>query len=95
MMKCKNQPALACPIGIGNIEASACLMAVCSGFYESHETPPSGNARGIVPPHPDEHRMASKEGTFCIVVLLIVAMVAAGAIRSDPLPDGSVQWLPM
>jgi hypothetical protein len=25
---------------------------------------------------------ASKEGTFCIVVLLIVAMVAAGAIWS-------------
>jgi hypothetical protein len=27
-------------------------------------------------------KMASKEGTFCIVVLLIVAMVAAGATRS-------------
>jgi hypothetical protein len=26
---------------------------------------------------------ASKVGTFCIVVLLIVALVAAGAIRSE------------
>ena len=26
--------------------------------------------------------MASKEGTFCIVVLLVVAMAATGAIRS-------------
>jgi len=26
---------------------------------------------------------ASKEGTFCIVVLVIVVMAAAGAIRSE------------
>jgi len=40
-------------------------------------------------------KMASKEGKFCIVILLIVAMVVAGAIRSMLLPDGSVQLLPM
>jgi len=39
-MKCKNQPALACPIGA--IRASACPMAVFSGFYESPGPPPSG-----------------------------------------------------
>jgi len=39
--------------------------------------------------------MASKEGTFCIVILLIVAMAAAGAIRSKQLPNGSAQWLLM
>jgi hypothetical protein len=27
-------------------------------------------------------KKASKEGTFCIIVLLIVSMAAAGAIRS-------------
>jgi len=26
-------------------------MVVFSGFYESHEPPPSGDARGIVLPH--------------------------------------------
>ncbi len=39
--------------------------------------------------------MASKGGLYFIVVLLIVALVAAGAIRSELLPNGSVQWLPM
>ena len=38
---------------------------------------------------------ASKVGTFCIGVLLIVALAAARAIRSGELPDGSVQWLPV
>jgi hypothetical protein len=38
---------------------------------------------------------ASKVGTFCIVVLMIVALAAAGAIRNMQSPDGSVQWLPV
>ena len=38
--------------------------------------------------------MAVEVGTFCIVVLLIVSLVAAGAIRSKQVPDGSIQWLP-
>jgi hypothetical protein len=46
-MKCKNQLALACPIGC---------------FYESHEPPPSGNGRGIVPPHCDGHRNGQQRG---------------------------------
>ena len=52
-MKSKKLPALACPIHA--IGASARLMAAFSGFYESHEPPPLGDARGIVPPHRDGH----------------------------------------
>jgi hypothetical protein len=59
-MKCKNQPALACPIG--NIGASARPMVEFGGFYESHEPPSSGDARGIVPPHRDGHRNGQQSG---------------------------------
>ena len=60
-------------------------MVVFSGFYESHkEPPPLGDVHGIV------HRcitmaskMASKVGTCCIIVVLIVALAADGAIRSE------------
>jgi hypothetical protein len=60
-------------------------MVVFSGFYESHEEPPPlGDVRGIV------HRciamaitMASKVGTCCIIVVLIVALEADRAIRSE------------
>jgi hypothetical protein len=61
MMKCPKQPVLVCPIG--NIGASACPMAAFSGFYESPEPPLSGDARGIVSPHRDDHQTASKVGT--------------------------------
>ncbi len=46
-------------------------------FYESHEPPPSGDciAMGI--------KTFSKEGAFCIVVLLIIVMAAVGVIRSE------------
>ena len=37
-------------------------MAAFSGFYESHEPPPSGDARGIVPAHRDGHRNGQKSG---------------------------------
>ena len=59
-MKCRNQPALACPIDA--IGASARPMAVFSGFYESHEPPPSGDAWGIVPPHLDDCRNCHQSG---------------------------------
>ncbi len=55
-------------------------MAAFSGFYESHEPPPSGDAYSIVPAHRDGHQIASKVGTFCIIV---VALVAVGAIRRE------------
>jgi hypothetical protein len=51
-MKSKKQPVFACPCD--NIEASAHPMVVFSGFYESHEPPPSGDARGIVPKWPSK-----------------------------------------
>ena len=38
---------------------------------------------------------ASKVGTFYIIVLFAVALVAAGAIWSKKLLDGGVQWLPV
>ena len=59
-MKCRNQPALACPTG--NNGASARLMVVFSGFYESHEPPSSGDAHGRVPPHCDGHRNGKQRG---------------------------------
>ena len=49
-MKCPKQPELVCPFH--NIGVSACPMVAFSGYNESHEPPcPSGDARGIVPPH--------------------------------------------
>jgi hypothetical protein len=46
------------PIGV-----NARLMVAFSGFYESHEPPPSGDARGIVPPHRDDgHRNGQQRG---------------------------------
>ncbi len=44
------------------IGASACPMAAFSGFYESHEPPPSGNARGVVPAHRNGHRNGQQSG---------------------------------
>ena len=44
------------------IGASACPMAAFSGFYESHEPPPMGDAHGIVPAHPDGHQHGQKIG---------------------------------
>ena len=53
------------PIGV-----SARPMAAFSGFNESHEPPPSGHMRGIVPPHRDGHRNSQQSGYmfhFCCV----------------------------
>ena len=36
---------------------------------------------------------ASKVGTFCIIIVLIVALAAAGAIGSEYSSDGGIQWL--
>jgi hypothetical protein len=40
-------------------------MAAFSGFYESHEPPPLGDAHGIVPVHPDGHHNGLQIG--CIL----------------------------
>ena len=37
-------------------------MAAFSGFYESHEPPPSGDVCGIVPVHRDGHRNGQQSG---------------------------------
>ena len=37
-------------------------MAAFSGFYESRKPPPSGNVRGIVPPHCDDHQNGQQSG---------------------------------
>ena len=47
------------------IAANTRPMVVFSGLYESPGPPPSGNARGIVPPHRDDHRNGHQSG--CIL----------------------------
>jgi hypothetical protein len=37
-------------------------MAAFSGFYESHEPPPSGDARCIVPAHRNDHQNSQQSG---------------------------------
>ena len=39
--------------------------------------------------------MASKVGTCCIVNSFAVALAAARAMRSEYLPNGGIQWLPV
>jgi hypothetical protein len=79
-MKRPKQPSLACPFH--NIRVSACPMVAFSGFYESHEPSPSGDSRSIVPPHHSGHQNGQQVGTFCIILVLIVTLAAAGAIWS-------------
>ena len=43
MMKCLNNRCWC--VQLGNMGVSACLMAAFSGFYESLEHPPLGDAR--------------------------------------------------
>ena len=51
---------LVCPIDA--IGASARPMVAFSGFYESHEPPPLGDASGIVPPHCHGHQNDQQSG---------------------------------
>ena len=37
-------------------------MAAFSGFYESHELPPSSDVRSIVPPHCNGHQNGQQRG---------------------------------
>ena len=52
-------------------------------FYESPVPPPLGDARVIVPAHSDGHRNGQQVGVFFIEGLLIVALAATKAIRSE------------
>ncbi len=51
-----------CDVPFYNIGTSAHLIAAFSGVYESHEPPPSGDARSIVPAHHDGHRIGQQSG---------------------------------
>jgi hypothetical protein len=50
-------------VRLGNIRASAHSMAAFSGFYDSHEPPPLGDARSAVP----AMKVASKGGDFALL----------------------------
>jgi hypothetical protein len=80
-MKLKKQLALAC--SFDKIGVSAHLMVVFNGFYESHEPPPSGNARGIVLPHRDGNQNGHQSGYILHHCLFAVTLVATEAIRSE------------
>ena len=60
LLKDSKFAALLCPFY--NIEASACPMAAFSGFYKSHGSIPSGDARGIVSAHRHGHRNGQQSG---------------------------------
>ena len=60
MMKCPKQPTLVCPFDA--IGASARPMVAFSGFYESHEPPPLGDACSIVPSHCNGHQNGQQSG---------------------------------
>jgi len=57
-------------------------MVAFSGFYESHEPPPWGDACGINRRIAMAIKTAIKVSTYYIDVLLAVALAAAEAIRS-------------
>jgi hypothetical protein len=61
-------------------------MVAFSGFYESHEPPPSGDARGIVLPHRHGHQNGQQRGGMLLIVVFIVFLAAAGAIRTSSCP---------
>ena len=41
-------------------------MVAFSGFYESHEPPPAGDARGIIRPHRDGHQNGQQRGDMLL-----------------------------
>ena len=62
-------------------------MAAFSGFFESQGPPPSCDARGTLPAHCNGHQNGQQSRVFCIVILLIVALAAAGryVVSSRPM----------
>ncbi len=70
---------LACLIDA--VRAGAHPVVAFSGFCESHEPPPLGDVLSTRIMMAIE--TASKVGTFCINILLIVTLAAARGIRSE------------
>ena len=70
------------------IGASACPMAAFNGFYESHEPPPSGDARSIVPAHRHGHQKCQQSGH---IVHLRFFYCRPGSRRGDTEPVVA-QW---
>ena len=64
------QPGYACPFYA--IGASACLMTAFSGFYKSHEPPPLGDVRDIVPAH---HHVHQKRPAKCVHFTLLFCLL--------------------
>ena len=65
-------------------------MAVFSGLYESPGPPPSGDARGIVPPHRDGHRNGHQSGyinTSLFCLFNIPSQTDIVRIHSEISPD--------
>ena len=63
-------------------------MLAFRGLQESHEPPPLGDERGIIPVHRHGHQNGHQSGHIlhCCFVL---------AIWSELSSDGRVQWLPV
>jgi hypothetical protein len=55
--------------------ASAHLIGAFSGFYESHELPPLGDALGIVLPHCDGHQNDQQSGYILHRRVVVVTLV--------------------
>jgi hypothetical protein len=55
-----------------------CLVAFMKATNHLHRA-----MRAIVPQHRNGHRNGQQSGYMCIIVVLIDALAAAGAIRSD------------
>ena len=90
-MKCKNHPALVCPICA--IGASAPQWRHLVAFLKALDLLHWAMCSVLYCRIAMANKTASKVGTFCIVVSLIVALAVPMMIQSKELPDGSVQWL--
>ena len=64
-------------------------MAVFSGLYESPGPPPLGDARGIVPPHRNDHRNVHQSGYIILIHCCFVYTVQVVARWQHPVAVAS------
>jgi len=74
------------------IGSSACPMVAFSGFHESHEPPPSGNACGMVPVHHNGHQNGQQSGH---ILHLCFVCCHPGGRRGDTEPVVARWWCPV